>query len=291
MRYAFYPGCSLKGTGKAYEESLLAVFRVLDVKVNELKDWNCCGATTFLSVDELASYALVARNLALAGREHLDIIAPCAACYMVLNKTQHYVQDYPDVRTVVNSAMQAIGLAYDSRVKVRHPLDILINDVGVAAIKAKITHPLKGLKVAPYYGCQIVRPYATFDDQANPVTMDRLLEACGAKAVHYPLKTYCCGGSQKGALPEVGMDLIKHLLNEAQRQGADVMATVCPLCQFNVEAFQEEAVNHNGCVSMPVLYFSQLMSLALGVPANEIGLQRSLVPVEAVLADKEIAYA
>lgn len=291
MKYAWYPGCSLKGTGKAYEESLLAVFRVLNVEVSELKDWNCCGATTFLSVDELASYALVARNLALAGRERLDIIAPCAACYMVLNKTQHYVQDYPDVRTVVNRAMEAIGLAYDDRVKVRHPLDILINDVGVMAIKAKIRHPLKGLKVAPYYGCQIVRPYATFDDQANPVTMDRLLEACGAKAVHYPLKTYCCGGSQKGALPEVGMDLIQHLLNEAQRQGADVMATVCPLCQFNVEAFQESAVNHNGRVSMPVLYFSQLMGLALGVPANEIGLQRSLVPVAAVLAEKEIAYA
>ncbi|MGA2183051.1 MAG: CoB--CoM heterodisulfide reductase iron-sulfur subunit B family protein [Bryobacteraceae bacterium] len=291
MTYAWYPGCSLRGTGRAYEESLLAVFKALGVEVAELKDWNCCGSTTYLSVDELTSYALVARNLALAGREHRDIVAPCAACYMVLNKTQHYVDDYPDVRLAVNRAMEAIGLVYDDRVKVRHPLDVLLNDVGVKAIKEKVTKPLKGLKVAPYYGCQIVRPYATFDDQANPVAMDRLLEACGAKVVHYPLKTTCCGGSQKGALPEVGLDLIHYLITEAKRQGADVMATVCPLCQFNVEAFQQDAASSRPTVSMPVLYFSQLMGLALGCSAGDIGLRRCLVSVEPLLAEKEIAYA
>jgi len=291
MTYAWYPGCSLRGTGRAYEESLLAVFKALGVQVEELRDWNCCGSTTYLSVDELTSYALVARNLALAGREKRDIVAPCAACYMVLNKTQHYVDDYPDVKLAVNRAMDAIGLAYDGRVKVRHPLDVLLNDVGVKAIKEKVTQPLKGLKVAPYYGCQIVRPYSTFDDQANPVAMDRLLEACGAKVVHYPLKTTCCGGSQKGALPEVGLDLIHYLLSEAKRQGAEVMATVCPLCQFNVEAFQQDAASSRPAVSMPVVYFSQLMGLALGCSAKELGLKRCLVSAEGVLAEKEIAYA
>jgi len=291
MTYAYYPGCSLKGTGRAYEESLLAVLRALSVDVKELEDWNCCGATTYMSVDELASYALAGRNLAMAARENQDIIAPCSACYLVLNKTQHYVHDYPDIRTVVERSLTAIGLTYSDKVQVRHPLEVLLHEVGLPAIAAKVKVPLKDLKVAPYYGCQIVRPYATFDDQLNPTSMDRLLEACGAKIVSYPLKTRCCGGSQKGTLPEVGLDLIRYLLVEAQKRGADVIATVCPLCQFNLDAFQQEAQNDPKLPSIPVVYFSQLMALALGAPATAIGLQRGLTSIQPLLAEKEIAYA
>jgi heterodisulfide reductase subunit B len=289
VKYTYYPGCSLRGTGCAYEESLLEVFRALAVEVQELEDWNCCGATTYLSVDELTSYALAARNLALAELAEMDIIAPCAACYLVLNKTQRYIRDYPDIKLVVSRALDAIGLRYSERVRVRHPLEVLLNDIGVKAITAKVKCQLNGLKVAPYYGCQIVRPYAIFDDQRNPISMDRLLEACGAKVVDYSLKTRCCGGSQKGMLPEVGLDLIHRLLSEAQKKGAEVIATVCPLCQFNLECFQKEAKNHHA-ISMPVLYFSQLMAVALGASAKSVGLQRSLVPIEPVLAAKEISY-
>jgi heterodisulfide reductase subunit B len=244
-----------------------------------------------MSVDELASYALASRNLAMAARENKDIVAPCAACYLVLNKTQHYVHDYPNIKTVVERSLAAIGLTYSDKVHVRHPLEILLNEVGLQAISAKVKSPLKGLKVAPYYGCQIVRPYATFDDQLNPTSMDRILEACGAKMVPYPLKTRCCGGSQKGTLPEVGLDLIGYLLAEAQKRGAEVVSTVCPLCQFNLDVFQKEAQTDQKSVSIPILYFSQLIALALGAPANAIGLQRSLVPVTPILAKKEIAYA
>ncbi|HUM06131.1 MAG TPA: CoB--CoM heterodisulfide reductase iron-sulfur subunit B family protein [Terriglobales bacterium] len=291
MKYAYYPGCSLRGTGRAYEESLLAVFRALDVAIQELNDWNCCGATTYLSIDELTSYALAARNLALAARDRLDIIAPCAACYLVLNKTQRYIHDYPDIKLVVTRALDAIGLKYDDRVRVRHPLDIFLNEIGVKAIASRVTRSLKGLKVAPYYGCQIVRPYATFDDQRNPTSMDRLLEACGAEIIPYSLKTRCCGGSQKGTLPEVGLYLINYLVEEAQMNGADVIATVCPLCQFNLECFQKEASSEQNPLSTPVLYFTQLMALALGASSATIGLRRSLVKIEPVLEAKEIAYA
>jgi heterodisulfide reductase subunit B2 len=291
MKYAYYPGCSLRGTGRAYEESLLEVFRVLEVEYEEIKDWNCCGATTYLSVDELTSYALAGRNLALAAQQSKEIIAPCAACYLVLNKTQHYIREYPTINTVVTRALQSIGLTYDDSVRVRHPLDVLLNDVGLEKIAKKVTRPLKGLKVAPYYGCQIVRPYATFDDQRDPTSMDRLLEACGAKVVHYPLKTRCCGGSQKGTIPEVGLDLIHYLLSEAHSNGADVISTVCPLCQFNLDSFQDESGDRHHPIFVPVVYFSQLLALAFGAPANTIGLQRCLVPVEPVLREKEIAYA
>jgi len=291
MKFTYYPGCSLRGTGRAYEESLLAVFRALDVELEELSDWNCCGATTYMSVDELTSYALAARNLALAERAHKDIVAPCAACYLVLNKTQHYMHDYPEISLIVTRALAKIGLVYHDQVRVRHPLDVLLKDVGLKTIRAKVKRPLKGLKVAPYYGCQIVRPYSTFDDQRSPTSMDRLLEACGARMVHYPLKTRCCGGSQKGTLPEIGLDLIHYLLSEAQKNGAEAIATVCPLCQFNLESFQKESGDRHHPISIPVLYFSQLLALALGAPPNTIGLQRSLVPIEPVLAEKEIVYA
>jgi heterodisulfide reductase subunit B len=291
VKYAYYPGCSLRGTGRAYEESLLAVFRALNVEIEEIDDWNCCGATTYMSVDELTSYALASRNLALAEREHSDIIAPCAACYLVLNKTQRYIREYPNIKLLVTRALSAIGLTYADQVRVRHPLDVLLNDIGVKAIVSKVKVPLNGLKVAPYYGCQIVRPYSTFDDQRDPTSMDRLLEACGAKMVRYPLKTRCCGGSQKGTLPEVGLDLIHYLLSEAVKNEAEVITTVCPLCQFNLESFQKEAGDRHHPTSIPVLYFSQLMALALGAPAASIGLRRGLVAIEPILAHKEIAYA
>ncbi|MGO9432807.1 MAG: CoB--CoM heterodisulfide reductase iron-sulfur subunit B family protein [Terracidiphilus sp.] len=290
MKYAYYPGCSLKGTGCAYEESLLAVFRTLGIKLEELNDWNCCGATTYMSYDELQSYGLAARNLSLAKQTGNDLMAPCAACYLVLNKTQYYVRDYPWIGQIVEHALEAIHLPTDISAKVRHPLDILLNDVGLDAVRAKVIRPLHGLKVAPYYGCQMVRPYALFDNQRNPTSMDRLLEACGAEIVNYPVKTQCCGGSQKGTLPEIGLDLIRHLLAEAQRNGAEVISTLCPLCQFNLEAFQEQASNAHQ-FHFPVLYFTQLLALAFGITLNEAGLQRSFISIKPILAEKEIAYA
>lgn len=290
MKYTYYPGCSLRGTGRAYEESLLAIFRVLGVELEELPDWNCCGATTYMSYDELKSYALAGRNLAIAKQLGNDIVAPCAACYLVLNKTQFYVHDYLWIGQVVSRSLKAIGLPDDLNVRVRHPLDILINDVGLKSISACVKHSLNGLRIAPYYGCQIVRPYALFDDQKNPTSMDRLLEACGAKIVHYPLKTRCCGGSQKGTLPEVGLDLIRHLLTEAKKNDADVIATVCPLCQFNLEVFEPDASNAHK-FRIPVLYFSQLLALAFGVPLKEAGFQRGFIDIKPLLATREIQHA
>jgi heterodisulfide reductase subunit B len=243
-----------------------------------------------MSYDEVQSYALAARNLSLATKTGNDLMAPCAACYLALHKAQYYVRDYPWIRQIVDHALDTIGLPRDISVKVRHPLDILLNDVGLDAIKTKVTHPLNGLKLATYYGCQIVRPYALFDDQRNPTSMDRLLEACGAKIVPYPLKTQCCGGSQKGTLPEVGLDRIGRLLAGAVRGGAEMIATVCPLCQFNLEAFEEEASNAHQ-FRIPILYFTQLLALAFGVPLKEAGIQRSFISIKPVLAEKEIAYA
>ena len=281
MKFSYFPGCSLKGTGRAYEESLLAVCRALGVEVQELDDWNCCGATAYMAVSEAAGYMMNTRNLALAERDPHELLAPCSACYLSLKKTQHYIAEYPSVAAQATDALAAEKLSYTGKVKVRHPLDVLVNDVGLPAIKKAVKQPLKGFKVAPYYGCQIVRPFAEFDDQQNPVLMDKLFQALGAEVVRYPLKTRCCGGSLTGTLGEVGQRLSFILLNEAQRRGATCVATVCPLCQFNLDSYQAEMSRQWSPVRMPVVYFTQLLGLALGLDEKALGLQRCIVPLPA----------
>jgi heterodisulfide reductase subunit B len=286
-RYLYYPGCSVKGTGRAYEDSLLAVFDALGVPLEELEDWNCCGATAYMSIDETQAAALAGRNLAMADQKGLDLVTPCSACYLVLMKTQHQLAERPALRERVGRAMERAGLHYRGTTRVRHPLDVLVHDVGIEAIAAKVQAPLEGVRVAPYYGCQIVRPYALFDSQEEPRTMDRLLEACGATVIDYRSRTRCCGGSQTGTLPEIGLECVAALVGEALDGEADVMATVCPLCQFNLEVNQRQ-IRDGGRGPIPVLFFTQLVGLALGISPKRLGFDRCIVPAEAVLTRRAV---
>lgn len=290
MKFTYFPGCSLKGLGKAYDESFLAVCRRLNIELQELEDWNCCGATAYMAVDEHHAVILAARNLALAEKQGPeDIIAPCAGCYLVLNKAEKYLEKYPRLAERVKGALAKEGYTYTGQRKVLHPLDVLVSKVGVEKIKQKITNSLKGLKVACYYGCQIIRPYAVFDDQHDPQTMDNLIACTGAEPIDFPLKTKCCGGSLTGTLSEVGLNLCHALLREMKKRGADVIVTACPLCQFNLDAFQTEICKEHGeDVSLPVLYFSQLLGLALGASPKEVGLQRQIVSPNQVLKSKNL---
>jgi heterodisulfide reductase subunit B len=285
-KLGYYPGCSLKGSGKAYEESLLPVFKAFDYQLDELKDWNCCGATAYMAVDEVEACVMASRNLAIAEKAaHKEVVAPCNACYLVLNKTKHYLQESPLIADIVNKALGTAHLTYSGNTPVRHPLDILVHDVGLDAIKAKVKKSLKGLKVAPYYGCQIVRPYSTFDNQYNPTTMDRLLEALGATVVDFPLKTRCCGGSLTGTLPEPGLLCTYILLKEAKKRGADVITTTCPLCQFNLDGYHDKIeAKWKEPVRIPTVYFTQLMGLAFGMSEKELGLQRNMTPMRPLAA-------
>lgn len=282
MKYGYFPGCSLRGTGRAYEESLVPVLRHLGIELDELDDWNCCGATAYMSIDETSACVLASRNLALAEQAgHAQLLAPCSACYLVLNKAKHYFHDYPGMADKVRRALQRGGLSYSGNTPVRHPLDVLLTDVGVEAIRQKVVRPLKGLRVASYYGCQIVRPYATFDDAFDPVTLDRLVEALGATVVRWPLKTKCCGGSLTGTIPEAGLRLVYILCKEALKRGANVIATVCPLCQFNLDAYHRDIARRWEDVRIPTVYFSQLMGLAFGMDPGPLGLTRGFVPFPA----------
>ena len=278
--YPYFPGCSVKGTGKAYEESLMAVFKALDAPLEEIEDWNCCGATAYMNIDEDQALGLASRNLALAEKHPGDLVTPCNACYLVLNKSQRKLIADPGVRARVTRALDTLGLAYRGTTRVRHPLDVLVNDIGLDTIRAHITSPLTELKVAPYYGCQIVRPFALFDSQDDPKTMDDVLEAAGAEVIDYPFKTRCCGGSQTGTIPDVGLHLVYMLLDQAHERGADVVATICPLCQFNLEMYQDRVTRRYGLKPIPVVYFTQILGLAMGLPERRLGLQRAAVPAK-----------
>jgi heterodisulfide reductase subunit B len=289
MKFSYFPGCSLKGLGRAYEESLLPVMRQLGVELMELNDWNCCGATAYMSVEEQEACVLAARNLAIAEQNggH-DLLTPCSACYLVLNKTKHNIEDFPQIRDTVHRALGTAKLSYSGKVAVRHPLDVLFHDVGVEAIKARVVRPLTGLKVAPYYGCQVVRPYATFDEAWNPTTMDKILAALGAEVLHYPLKTKCCGASLTGTVPEAGLRMSYILLKEAVRRGADVIATICPLCQFNLDAYQDQIRKRWGEARIATVYFTQLMGLAFGLSPRELGLQRNFVKMKELKSEIDL---
>jgi heterodisulfide reductase subunit B len=286
MNYLYFPGCSLESTGRAYGESMLAVFKALNVPVSELEDWNCCGATSYMAINELKAFALSARNFALAAKQNTgdgpaNMLVPCAACYLGLNKTNRYLSEHPELAEKVDGALKAAGLTFDNKTKVRHPLDVLCNDIGIDKVKAQVKRPLAGMKVACYYGCQLVRPYADFDDQHNPTTMNRLMEALGAETVDWPLKTRCCGGSLTGTIQDVGLRLSFILLREARKRGANVIATACPLCQFNLECYQSKIGSmYDESVDIPVAYFTQLMGMGFGLEQREVGLQRLFVPLK-----------
>ncbi len=277
--YAYYPGCSLLGTGKSYDESTRAVFEALGVEFHELENWNCCGATAYSSIDECTAFALASRNLALAHRRGEPIVAPCPNCYLVLTKTQKYLQQYPEIRQRIEQTLNRLGLQLGDETPVRHPLQVLLETPGLEEIQKRIQKPLKGLRVVPYYGCLLARPFPIVEDPYRTTILEDFIRVTGAEVVPYPYRTRCCGGALTGVVREAGVRMVHILLREALRQGAQAIVTTCPLCQFNLEAFQDQALGAFGIQErLPVLYFTQLLGLALGLPPEKLGLQRHLVP-------------
>jgi len=280
MKYAYYPGCSLEKTQRGYDESVRAVFKTLDQELIEIDDWNCCGATVYMSVKETVSLAVSSRNLAIAEKMGMEIMAPCSSCFTVLSKTNRVLNQIPELHSDVNEALAEAGLSYSGHTKIRHPLDVLMNDIGIETIQKKMKHNLDGLKIAPYYGCQIVRPDKTFDDKENPILLDRMFKKCGAEIAYFPMKVRCCGGMLMTTFEETALKLNKELLACAEAQGADVIVTTCPLCHFNLEAYQDKINKiYDTKYNMPILYFTQLLGIVLGLSEKTIGLDSSFIPL------------
>jgi heterodisulfide reductase subunit B len=283
-RYLYYPGCSMDGTGRAYHDSIEAVLPALDIDLAELDDWNCCGATEYLGLSPLRAHALVGRNLALAERQKNGtdtLVAPCSACYVNLARTDAYVRDSRQLAETVNLALAADNLSYTpGAVAVRHLLEVLIDDIGLPRIAERVTNPLRGLKVAPYLGCLVSRP--DFDDRwqhhEHPHALDQMLATLGADVVDFPRRTDCCGGHMTQISPETGLELIRRLIVAAERTGASLLVTVCPMCQMNVDFYQREMNRHFGeSHHMPILFFTQLMGLAFGMEPRKLGIGREII--------------
>jgi len=290
-KYLFYPGCSMESNAKAYMESMSAILGPLDLGFEEIEDWNCCGATEYLGINLIPAYSLIARNLALATRQingtH-TVVASCSACYLNLSKADHYMQERPSLGVKVNEALSAGGLKYiPGTLEVRHLIDILIYDIGLENIRSKVTHPLTGLRVAPFMGCMLPRPdyKHRWSDHEHPTELNDLLRVLGADVVDYPLTTECCGGHMPHIGPETAFELIRRLVADADDRGTHLMATVCPMCQMNIDAYQDEMNHFFGThYHMPVLFFTQLMGLAFGKDPKELGIGTELVSSREALA-------
>lgn len=277
-QYAYYPGCSLESLARSYHKSANESCRELGIELKEIEDWNCCGATAYFHADELLAYSLVARNLAKAEKEGLDFVAPCSACYKNAYFTNAYLKEDPDLAEHINYALEADNLHIDGNLKVRHLIEIFIDDVGFQEIKSKVTNPLKGLRVAPYYGCQLIRPKKNGEYTEDPQYFEELLSAIGAQPINYGTKTRCCGGSLIITNRHAALDMIHNLLLDAVKNEADVIATTCPMCNVNLEVYQKQVNNEFGTkFNIPAVYFTQLIGLSLGIPLNRLGIGSELV--------------
>ncbi len=287
--YTFYPGCAMESNAKAYYTSLMAVAKPLGIQLQEIEDWNCCGATEYVGMNLIPAYSLIARNLALAAKMgNKTVLSPCSACYLNLAKADHYMSERPALGDKVNEALAAGGLHYQpGSLDVRHFLDVLINDIGLDTLKAKVVRPLKGLRVAPYMGCMVPRPDYNnrWSDAEHPVELVEVLQAIGAEVVDFPGAATCCGGHMTQIGPETAFELIRRLISSAERSQADIMVTVCPMCQVNVDAYQGETNRHFGTnYQMPIVFFTQLVGLALGFAPDKLGFGTEITSTEKALA-------
>ncbi len=277
MTYLYYPGCSLEGTALEYNVSTRAFLEAVGVDLVELTDWTCCGATAAEPTSYLLSLALPARNLALAEAmdESEQILVPCSACYLNLKKVEEKTRKDPALRETLNTVLREEKKQIRGKAKVRHLLDVLSRDLGPEAIGSRVKRLFAGFRIAPYYGCQCLRPYPVFDDPESPRSMEPLIEAAGASVHPWTMGAKCCGASHMNTKPEVGVELVAGLLKAAK--GADAIVTVCPMCQMNLEAFQKKISRiREENLQMTILYLPQLLGLSIGLSEKELRLDLNL---------------
>jgi heterodisulfide reductase subunit B2 len=284
MNIGYFPGCSLTGTSKEYDISLRAVLKTLGVELNEINDWSCCGASSAHVTNHLLALALPARNLLLAHKQGLEeVMAPCAACYNRLVSTQHEIGKSEQLREKIERVLEE---PYSDGAQIINIIQ-LFERIGAGAIHANVKVDLSHLKVACYYGCLLVGPAGLlhFDDAEQPVSMEKLIEAAGAKTVDWNFKTECCGAAHSIAHTDIVMDLSKKILLDAQRSGADAVIVACPMCHSNLDMRQKNIKKQDGAFrNIPVLYLSELIGIALGMDEKQLGLNLHFIDVAPALA-------
>ncbi len=284
MRYAYFPGCSLSASAQDYDLSLKWVCRFLGIELQEVRDWVCCGASSAHATSHLLAVAIPAMSLSHAEQSGFDqLIAPCLACLSRMKAANQKLQDDEDLRQNVNDVLDG---QYSGTVRVFHPLEVMLAEVGLDSLGKRVQKRLPGLKVACYYGCALTRPpkICRFDNPEYPMSMDTILQSTGLETLDWAYKTECCGVSMTLTRADMVVHLTHKILRAAKEVGADVIAVCCPLCQANLDMRQNEIADRYGeRFDIPVLYFTQLLGILYGAYSKELGLDRLMVSPQSAL--------
>ncbi len=285
MKYAYYPGCTIFGSGMEYHLSTLEVARELGIELVELEDWNCCGASSSPSMGHDLTYALQARNIAIAEKMGLDILTICNECYNNLNQAVRVFKEDRAYRDKMNRLIAKTGLEVQGTIRVRHLLEVVLEEVGVEALGERVKKRLTGLRLAPYHGCLALRPReVAIDDPENPRTMNRVLEALGACVLPFDQFTSaCCGSSVLLTQEDVALKLSYDILQGAKDAGADAVVSMCPLCHTNLD-FKQKRMQRMFATKLgiPIIYFTQILGLALGIDPKKLGLNKNITATKKV---------
>ena len=282
MQVGYYPGCSLESSAKEFDLSLRAIFQEMGISLQEIPDWNCCGASPAHSLSEELGMALPYRNLAKAEEAGLrEIISPCPACY---SRMKHTHEKVALDRSLADRLRTLVGKDYKGSLEAKHILDFIKEDIGLKRLKSSMKRSLKGLRVASYYGCLTRLPGVKIDDVENPVMMDEMVEALGGKSLDWSHKTECCGASLSLTRTEIALRLVRSILEAAEEKGAECIAVVCPLCQSNLDVRQSLVYKKK----MPILYITQLIGLTQGIGYAKLGLDGLIIGSRDLLQERGI---
>ncbi len=278
MKVGFYPGCSLRGTSREYNESVVALATAFGLELVEIKDWNCCGATAAHSMNKALALSLPARVLALAEQQGLDeIVVPCASCYNRLSVAQY---ELTHDETLRDRVIEIIGMPYFGGVSILNVIQMIEKYIQ-KDLAAKIVQPFCR-KVACYYGCLLVRPQHVlqFDRLEDPQHMDALMSLIGADPIDWAYKTECCGAGLSVSRTDLVAKLSGNVLKDADDRGAQAVIVACPMCHSNLDMRRSDINNYlTKPIHTPVLYITQAIGLSIGLRPNELGLQRHFIPV------------
>jgi len=285
-RYALYPGCAAKGATPELYQSTMAIIGRLGIEVVELNAASCCGAGVVTEAEPDVALALNARTFAQAEQMGLDVMTICGTCQGVMGAANRRLKNEPGLLERINKVLEPDGIVYRGGIQVKHLLWILLRDIGLKKLGDEVRIPLHDLRIAPFYGCYILRPSwdLGFEDPENPTSLERVIRALGGESVAYAGRTKCCGFPIILEQEAIAVAMAGSNMKEAQDQGADCMVTPCPLCHMSLDIYQERAGRAvRASLNLPILHLPQLLGLAMGVPAKDLGVSRHLVSVASIV--------
>lgn len=289
MKYAYFPGCSLHSTAKEYGHTTKSICANLGIELEEIKDWNCCGATPAHQTNRYLAAALPLRNIAKAEKMGMDMIVPCAACFSRSKFAQHSVEKDDKFREKV---IDAIGMEYTGKSQVKHFLEVIMKDLTLEKLKEKVVKPLAGLRAACYYGCLLTRPpeVSKLDDAEEPQIMEKIMTALGATPVEWSFKTECCGASSAMSNSDAMLRLTGRIIEDAVLNDADCVVVACPLCHANLDMRQDQInKKYNKSFKIPVFYITQMIGLATGSPYIDLSFHSHLTDCQVLLKEKSLS--